>query len=174
MTVDDCSQVAKIHTDSWRFAYQGIIDQIFLDQIDVVKREENWRRGVEANDPNIIRLVAVEKNSVVGFAVGGENRTKELAPNSQAELWAIYTDPNKIRTGAGTQLMQVFSQALINLNLHSFCVWALADNHIARNFYQKNGGVQLEQLNHIQIGTQNLVEVGFEFQSNTIQGTDIK
>lgn len=163
MTVPDCHEVAKIHTDSWRFAYAGIIDQAYLDQIDTTKREENWRRGVEANDPNIIRLVATDKHSILGFAVGGENRTKELAPNSQAELWAIYTAPNKMRTGAGTKLIQAFSQELEKLNIKTFCVWALEDNHIARNFYQKNGGVLLANKNHIQIGEQNLAEVGYQF-----------
>jgi ribosomal protein S18 acetylase RimI-like enzyme len=163
MTLDDCSEVARIHTESWRFAYRGIIDQAFLNQIDVNKREENWRRGIEANDPNIIRLVVVDNNAVLGFAVGGENRTKDLAPQAEAELWAIYTDPNQMRSGTGSKLLQAFSQHLHSLNLKSFCVWALEDNHIARNFYQKNGGVQLKQLNHIQIGAQNLVEVGFEF-----------
>jgi hypothetical protein len=42
-------------------------------------------------------------------------------------------------------------------------VWALEDNHIARNFYQKNGGVLLSNKNQIQIGDQNLTEVGYQF-----------
>lgn len=163
MTASDARSVAEIHTKSWQFAYRGIVDQSFLDSLNVQKRVENWRKGIINNEPKIVRLVAEANGKVLGFVCGLDNRTKNLIPQCDAELWAIYVEPNQAREGIGKELLKEFSRNLKVLGKGSFCVWALKENQIARSFYQKQGGALSPISQKIKIGEQDLEEVSYIF-----------
>ena len=142
MTANDSKSVAEIHTQSWQFAYKGIIPQEFLDAIDVKKREENWARGL-IEDPGLIRLVAKDNNdSIIGFVCGLHNRDKALKIDS--ELWAIYVYPDQIRRGIGKLLFNTYVNELRNMGFSTMNVWVLEKNSIARGFYERMGGTLSE------------------------------
>lgn len=161
MTADDSLQVATIHTLSWQWAYKGIIDQNFLDSLDIQKRAENWKAGVESGN-KAIRLVVEYEGEIVGFASGLENRRTAEMPDCDAELWAIYVHPHKVNLGAGNALVTEFKKELKALGKKKFCIWALKDNQQARFFYEKQGGV-LSAERTFEIAGQSLPEVGYKF-----------
>lgn len=162
MTSEDALAVATIHTLAWQQAYKGIVAQNFLDSIDVEKRAANWRRGIEMNDPAIIRLVATDENQILGFASGLENRTKTELPHCDAELWAIYVHPVHIGRGVGKALVDRFKGELRSTGKTRLCIWTLEANSLARRFYEKQGGI-LGGAKEVKIGDQLLPEVGYEF-----------
>jgi GNAT superfamily N-acetyltransferase len=162
MKVEDALAVAEIHTLSWQFAYKSIVDQKFLDAIDVKKREENWKRGIETNHPPAIRLVAEMKGLVVGFACGLENRHTTKMPNCDSELWAIYAHPNHLNKGIGKALLNQFKLEMRSAGRNRLCIWALEANLRARAFYEQQGGI-LSGAKDVEIGSQSLPEVGYEF-----------
>ena len=162
MKPEDSLEVARIHTLSWQKAYKGIVDQNFLDSIDIEKRAASWKTGIETNDPCIIRLVSEKNNHILGFACGLENRTKIELPDCDAELWAIYVHPDHENQGAGKSLLEYFKEELRLAGKTRFCVWAIKENLPARRFYEKLGGVP-KGSKKVKIGDQQLAEVGYEF-----------
>jgi ribosomal protein S18 acetylase RimI-like enzyme len=162
MRSEDSLAVATIHTLAWQKAYKGIVDQNFLDSLDVQKRAMNWKKGIETNDPAIIRLVSCNENHISGFACGLENRTKTELPDCDAELWAIYVHPDYMNQGFGKALVDQFKEDLRSTGKTRFCIWVLKANLPARRFYEKQGGV-LAGCKDVKIGAQQLPEVGYEF-----------
>jgi len=41
--ISDIPELAKVHVDSWRTTYQGIVSNEFLRDLSYKKREEQWR-----------------------------------------------------------------------------------------------------------------------------------
>ena len=134
MLVSDCDAIASIHVRGWQTAYQGIMEQSFLDALNVKQRGERWRQNLAAgNCP--INLLAEADGKVLAFGGGGHNRTLDVVPEVTGELWALYTDPQCWGSGAGTALFKEFSHRIG----HSFCIWVATENKIGRKFYEKMG-----------------------------------
>ena len=75
----DAAGVARVNVASWRQAYPGLIDQAFLDSLDVEGRTETWNRILRQTRG---RVLVVEDDGVVGgfCAVGpsiDEDRSEE-------------------------------------------------------------------------------------------------
>lgn len=163
MIIEDSLAVATIHTLSWQHAYKGIMDQNFLDNISIAKREANWRLGIEKNDPKLIRLVACEGDDILGFVCGLENRSLDLLPSCDSELWAIYVHPQFEGKGVGKKLIEKFKEELCLLGKKQFCIWVLRDNRKARAFYERQGGVLASAEKNFQLAGGELAEVAYEF-----------
>jgi len=52
-TLDDASYLAKIHVDSWRAAYRGLVPDTHLKSLDYDRRTEDFRKWIEAGDAEI-------------------------------------------------------------------------------------------------------------------------
>lgn len=162
MKIEDSLAIATIHTLSWQHAYKGIMDQTFLDNISIEKREENWRLSIEKNDPKLIRLVACEDDKILGFICGLENRYLDLLPSCDSELWAIYVHPHFVGKNIGKKLMQKFKEELRLLGKKQFCIWVLKDNYNARIFYEKQGGIFTSAKKNFQVAGKGLAEVAYK------------
>ena len=160
----DSLSVATVHTQSWQYAYKGIVSQSFLDALDIQKREEAWRKGAETNHPPIIRLVLESAGKVVGFATGLDNRSKVEMPDCDSELWAIYVAPDQLGKGFGAAIFKKFTSELRVLGKKQFCVWVLKENFRARGFYESQGGKLSSVCKEAKIGEQLLSEVTYVFQ----------
>lgn len=161
MLSTDSKRVAQIHTLSWQHAYKGVVPQAFLDDIDVDKRESNWRSGIE-KDPSLIRLVAVAENNILGFVCGLHNRDKNIN-EIDGELWAIYVDPDRSNDEVGTTLFESFKNELMKSNIFTMNVWVLEENLSARSFYEKVGGKLSSHTKEIEIGGKKLKEISYEY-----------
>jgi len=166
MLIPDAHQVAAINVRAWQRAYAGIVNDAFLQAFDSEQREINWRRGLESQPTLILRFVAEGENDegILGYVCGLENRSKDLLPDCDSELWAIYVDPARMRSGVGAALLGHFSSELKTRGLHRFAVWVLKDNQIGRAFYAKQGGKLSAAEKEVVIGGQTLVEVSYEFE----------
>lgn len=162
MTIEDASKVAAIHTRSWQKAYQGIVAQNFLDQINIDDRKRNWIDGFHLN-PGLIRLVLEDKNMVQAFLCGLGNREKKLLPDCDCELWAIYCDPDSMKKGYGKALLDSYKEMMKYRSHQKMSVWTLKENMSARNFYERNGGVISHKQKLIEIGGKKLEEVAYIF-----------
>lgn len=83
-TLDDMPAVGRLHIDSWRTTYVGLLPQALLDQLTYGEREQRWRDWLRDDDGRRLLLVAVEADAVVGFVAGwpepdGEPRFIEVA-----------------------------------------------------------------------------------------------
>jgi ribosomal protein S18 acetylase RimI-like enzyme len=157
-TVEDAPNVARIHVDSWRNTYRGIVPDAFLDGMSYADSEARWRQGLERDVPRYAMFVAEGPDGVVGFANGGTLR--EEVPGYDGELYAIYILDAHRRSGLGRRLVQQVARHLVDSGFHAMIIWVLADNLPARRFYEAIGGQTVRE-SEIEIGGKSLREVAY-------------
>jgi len=136
-TDEDAPAVARVHVDSWRAAYAGLIPQAVLDGLSVERREAFWRSIAEAPGEHRL-LVAEDDGRVVGFASTGPARDDDLPPAS-GELTAIYVEPAAWGKGHGARLFRRAVADLRKRSLDPLVLWVLTENKRGRGFYEAMG-----------------------------------
>jgi GNAT superfamily N-acetyltransferase len=101
----DAEQLGLIHVRSWQGAYQGLMPQDFLDQLDPASRAQGWRSVLRAGDDQASVLVAAGEAGVSGFVSFGPSRDPDADPKRTGEVFAIYVLPGAWSTGQGRLLM---------------------------------------------------------------------
>jgi GNAT superfamily N-acetyltransferase len=136
-TPADAPSIARVHVDSWRAAYKGLVPQAILDGLSVERREAFWRATAE--QPGDHRLwVAESAGGVVGFASTGPGRDDDL-PTDAGELLAIYVAPTTWGKGFGAKLFRRAVTDLDDRGLDPLVLWVLAANSRGRRFYEAMG-----------------------------------
>ncbi len=154
-TVADAAAIARVHVDSWRSTYRGLMPDKVLADLSYEERENLWVGGL--SDRSKFIFVAEEADWIIGFAVGGPERSHD--PVYRAELYAIYLLEAHQRRGIGRNLAHALVARLRQERFSSLLVWVLTENP-ARKFYESLGGVQL-RTKKIRIGGVRLDEVAY-------------
>jgi ribosomal protein S18 acetylase RimI-like enzyme len=139
--VDDAAAIARVHVDSWRAAYRGLVPQPYLDNLSYADREERWRNllGRAETATFVATSAASAGGTIVGFASCGERKAADLY--SDGELYALYLLQSHWRRGLGKQLLEAALAELGARGYGSMGLWVLRDN-AALHFYQALGGVR--------------------------------
>ncbi|MDH6223755.1 GNAT superfamily N-acetyltransferase [Streptomyces sp. MJP52] len=130
MRVADCDRVAEIRVAGWRHAYRGLVPQPYLDRMDPVAAARWHRELLTGAGPGVVNLVAEHDGRVAGWACLGPNR----GPEPGSELYALYVDPDRHRTGLGSALLRRCLPA--GETVH---VWVVSGNVPALRFYAHHG-----------------------------------
>jgi hypothetical protein len=85
-TISDAIAVARVHVDSWRTAYRGIVHDSHLENLSYDQKESWWRNEI-GNERSFV-FVAEASKQIVGFANGGRERSKNSEYTS--EIGSIY------------------------------------------------------------------------------------
>jgi len=156
---EDAPGIARVHVDSWRTSYAGLIAAEFLDQLSYAKRAELWAQILaKPEDPGIIFVAESSAGEIIGFVSAGPGREND--PLHTGEIYAIYLLQEAQGQGIGTQLWDAAVHFLLEQGYPSLLVWVLRDNLPARRFYAAAGG-QILREKPIQIGQQKLSEVAY-------------
>jgi len=140
-TVADCMAVARVHVQSWRESFAGIVPQTFLDKMSVEKRAKAFERGFSA--PFYKMYVAeMPERGIVGFADFGEPR--ENLDAYEGELYAIYLLSEFQRKGIGERLFNLGVEFFVGNSKSSMYLLALEVSPY-KSFYQKMGGQIVER-----------------------------
>lgn len=131
----DIPGIARVHYESWRTTYAGLIPAAYLADLKLEDRESLWRANFRA--PLGPVFVALDGPEIVGFAYAGPARAKDTP--YAGELYALYVLDRLHRRGLGRRLFARSAQALVGLGLPSMVVWVLETNP-ARAFYEALGG----------------------------------
>lgn len=155
----DAAALARVHVDTWRTAYAGILPDEFLAGLSYLNSESNWSQALTAIRPGESVLVAeTAAGAIVGFANGAPER--ESDPLFRGEIYSIYLLAAYQRMGVGRRLFTALAQRLRQDGLESFLLWVLKDNLPARRFYEALGGTYLAEKT-ITIGESDLIEVSY-------------
>jgi GNAT superfamily N-acetyltransferase len=161
---DDAAGVAKVHVDSWRTTYKGIVQEEYLESLSYDRSEERWRNRFAKNPAEYAMFVAEnEVGQIIGFADGGPERSGDCDYNG--ELYAIYILQEYQRKGIGKRLFGHVVSHLASNNFHGLMVWVLNDNP-SRLFYESLGG-QLVRNKTVEIGNQHLHECAYGWRDLT-------
>lgn len=137
-TVKDAAGISRVHVDSWRTTYRGIIPDDILANLAYETRQAEWESGLgRANGDRVVFVAEDADKGIVGFACGGPERSGDS--NYKGELYAIYVLESHQRTGVGKALTRLVAERLLQDGLDGMLVWVLADNP-SRGFYERLGG----------------------------------
>jgi GNAT superfamily N-acetyltransferase len=169
-TTEDIPAIARVHVDTWRSTYSGIIPEEYLANLSYLQRENSWNQIFNLHRDEYFTYVIeneVIKNEtaqIVGFANGGLERTGH--PTYKGELTAIYILQSYQGQGLGKLLVRAVVEKLYQMGLDSLLIWALADNPACK-FYAALGGEQVLE-KKVEIGGKQLIEVAYGWK-NTLK-----
>lgn len=157
---EDAAAIARVHVDSWRTSYRGIVPEAFLagmSYADFEGRWQEWLRGV--GDPRwAYRVAELPSGRIVGFASGGPQQGPAYADYA-GELYTLYLLREHQRAGIGRCLFGSVARGLAEGGITSLLAWVLARNP-SRRFYEAVGGTLLGR-QEIEIGGVRLEEVAY-------------
>jgi ribosomal protein S18 acetylase RimI-like enzyme len=136
-TVNDAPILARVHVDSWQVAYQGIVPDEFLRGFTYERREEAFRKAIEAGTEET--YLAEEAGQAVGILTIGPSRDDDLDAVTCGEIWGIYLSPACWRHGFGTRLFREAERMLLGRGYQKLVLWVLEGNGSARAFYEAMG-----------------------------------
>ena len=134
--VEDADAIERVRTDTWRYAYRGLMPDSLLDRLDY---DATRRRAlIAALPPQQFVLVAEDEGAVVGFCMGGRSRSPDS--RFRGEVYAIYVLPENHGRGIGRALLHNATKELVERDLRSMIIWVLRENAPSRRFYERMGG----------------------------------
>jgi GNAT superfamily N-acetyltransferase len=162
-THNDVPAIARVHVETWRTTYRGIIPDEYLANLSFDKRESGWHQILNdaAENSNFTYVAEDESGQIVGFANAGVERTGDLV--YKGELNAIYILESHQRKGIGRYLVRAVVEKLGQAGIHSMLVWVLADNPACR-FYAALGGQAVYE-KEVEEGSATLIEVAYGWVS---------
>lgn len=138
-TVDDASDLARVHAAAWRSAYRGILPDDVLEGIPAEPPDDRvagWRDRIET-EPNRM-LAATVDDEVLGYVNVRLEETESFVRDGEAELKELYVDPDRWGQGVGTALLEAAIDALPGavtvVRLQTF-----SENDRAAGFYEARG-----------------------------------
>jgi ribosomal protein S18 acetylase RimI-like enzyme len=136
----DAEGIARVHVDSWRTTYPGIMPQEHLDALSVSEYEQMWwgrLRFAGLNQP-LVSVAETEDRQLVGFVSGGAERSRDA--NYLGEIYALYLLQPFQRQGLGRQLVQNMARRLHAGGFQTLLIWVNAQNPACR-FYEALGSI---------------------------------
>ena len=133
----DAKGVAKVHIDTWKVCYKGIVPDSYLDSFNYTERTKGWEKGL--CDESQFNFVAEKDKKIIGWVTFGINRDKRL--ETIFEIYGIYVLPEYWGDNVGISL---FTSAMKKLETKSPKI------------------VTLWVLEEISIGGKDLIEVRYE------------
>lgn len=135
----DAPAIAMLHANSWRSAYRGILRDEFLDGALDGNRRALWGYRLSDKTPNNqIILVDEEAGQIRGFACA----FIDADPEWGTLLDNLHVVPELKGQGLGRRLLAaIAAKVLQNASRPVLHLWAYEQNHDARRFYERLGGV---------------------------------
>ena len=158
--IDDIEGIAKVHVDSWRTTYKGIIPDEFLSNLSYGNRIEVWKRNMKDNN-NYIVVAENEKKQIVAFVTAGKRETNEI--KNSGDLTSIYALKEYQGMGIGKKLLKEAFLHFEKLGYQKIFVEVLDDNK-TKYFYEYYGAEYVKTV-QIKIGGKVLNEAIYEWNS---------
>jgi GNAT superfamily N-acetyltransferase len=141
---DDAADVARIQVVTWRTAYRALLPPAVLDEWDAEGATDSWRTAVTfPPTPAHGVLVALERNTVVGFAAFGP---AELASGESGdpagpttELSTLLVEPRWGRRGHGSRLLAAVADVARGGGAARLQVWLPETDRVSAGFYESAG-----------------------------------
>ena len=135
---DEAKQIAEIIVEDWQTAYRGIIDDDYLDSLDIEQRCQIELKRYQKY------TIAVEDDKVLGCA-WNEETSEEPA---DCEIIALYVRFSRRKSGIGKALMLHSMDSFRRSGKKSMIIWCLEENYESRKFYEKMGGKEYSTGTH--------------------------
>lgn len=130
----DAAAIARVHVESWRTTYRGILPDAFLAGLSYDQRAAMWT-GIlrDPTDQSCVYVAEGARGTVVGFAAGGPERTGDAVYTG--EVYALYLLTAAQRSGLGRLLFVAVVGQLATAGRPAVLAWVVAANPACR-FYE--------------------------------------
>lgn len=89
-TINDADEIARIHVETWKAVYNGIIPDAYLQGLSHEKRAAHWCENLKKAAKGI--YVAQEDDKIMGWISFGPSRDEDAY--NIGEVYAIYVQPD--------------------------------------------------------------------------------
>ncbi len=140
----DAPAIARVHVETWRAAYAGLVPDVYLVSMTESKQALQWNNAIRrAVAPEAV--LAAESSDlpggrIVGFGSCGPARGR---PES-GEIFTLYVAPDWQGQGIGQMLLEGLFARLHAGGLGEAVLWVLNANP-ARFFYEALGGRRIAE-----------------------------
>ncbi|MFK3938137.1 GNAT family N-acetyltransferase [Alkalihalobacillus sp. NPDC078783] len=155
----DAPAMAKVHVDSWRTTYKGLLPDEMLENLSYDDRTKLWENNIQ-NERGFIYVAENEDGQIVGIA-SGEKREKSKDENV-GDLTTVYLFKEEQGKGIGARLTNQILEDLYSLGCTTVYVEVLAHNQ-SRVFYEKMGAT-LHQEEQITLRGENVDVLIYEWK----------
>jgi len=133
----DAAGIAKVHVETWRLAYAGLVPDRHLVDLSVEAQRERWRRLVARPAGGQTVVADGGEAGILGFGSCGPSRQRQALAG--AEIYTLYVAGDYQGFGIGRALLTRLLRGLHRRGHRDAYLWVLADNP-ARFFYHAMGG----------------------------------
>ena len=160
---NDAQAVARIRVLGWRFAYQGLVPQGYLDSLSIAENTERMRGYLSqlpqnlppnnlasvqgsSGDEKRLFMLAVRDDVVLGFchfsaAPNNADRPERavLGRVMIGRIHSLYVGPDALGQGIGHALMSHALSTFTAWGCERAHLWVLEGNSRAVSFYERQG-----------------------------------
>lgn len=132
---DDAAAIAAVQVRAWRQEYAGLLPDEVLAALDPADFAEAWAASLaRPRDARNRVLVALERNTVRGFAVTGPASDPDSDPVTDGEIVELTVDPEQTRHGHGSRLVQACAETLKADRFGTAVIWLASTDDARRGF----------------------------------------
>jgi ribosomal protein S18 acetylase RimI-like enzyme len=133
-THSDASAIARLHANSWRFAYRGALNDAYLDSEADSDRLNFWEERLSSPAPNQNVFVLVDGACLIAFA----SVYVDDHPEFGSYLNNLHVAEDRLRLGCGTRLMSAVQDCCSKLApVSPVYLWVVDSNQRAQAFYSR-------------------------------------
>jgi ribosomal protein S18 acetylase RimI-like enzyme len=137
---DDARAIAEVQVSAWRQEYAGLLPAEVLAGLDPEDFAEAWRASLtKPKDARNRVLVALERNTVRGFAVTGPSPDPDADQVADGEIAELTVDPEQTRHGHGSRLVQACAETLKADRFTRAVIWLASTDDVRRAFLTEAG-----------------------------------
>ncbi len=139
---DDAPAIATLQLRAWPELYAGLVppDAIPSGPEAVEAAAEAWRQSMtKPGDARNRVLVALERNTVRGFAVTTPSPDPDSDPIADGELTELVVDPDHTRAGHGSRLVHAAVDTLRADKFVRATTWLATTDDVLRGFLTEAG-----------------------------------
>jgi GNAT superfamily N-acetyltransferase len=137
---DDATGIAEVQVAAWRQQYAELLPAEVLDSFDTDQFAAAWHQALTrpADARNRV-LVALERNTVRGFAVTAPSPDPDADPVADGELTELVVHPDHLRVGHGSRLVHAAVDTLRADRFTRGTTWLPSVDDVRREFLTGSG-----------------------------------
>ena len=133
----DAATVGRIHVESWKVAYRGIMPDDVIARTNLAYRTAFWAERIADRDWPVFLLEA--QGEAVAFCQMIPTKDPDDDPARVGHITSLHVLPHLRGKGCGRQLIQHVFAEFRTRGFATVTLWVLEDNWNARRFYEKCG-----------------------------------
>lgn len=137
---DDAASIAEVQVRAWRSEYADLLPTEVLDALDAEQFAAGWQQALtRPGDARNRVLVALERNTVRGYAVVEPSPDPDCDPVADGELGELTVDPHHLGEGHGSRLQQAVIDTMSADRFTRALTWLNAGDDATRAFLTTSG-----------------------------------